>query len=301
MRNARGVFIRIILVLICATAHPYIAEAQLTVPYTFSTATVISSAEMNANMAILTSALNRTGGTITGNIVVSAGITIDGVDLSAWLNQAVLTTSSPTFAAITAGTSTIGTNTTIAGTLGVTSTTTLTGALNANGAVDIAAGLTIGSGNVSLVTAAGKITAISATYFDSLDGTALTGVAKLGSLNTFTAQNDFLDYSETYDSPAISAGTLTVNLNSGTHFLVALNANIATFTVSNVPASKAVAFTVRFTADGTPRTIAWPTGTVWAQGAAPTPTSTNNKRDLYTLITYDGGTTWFGLIGGQSF
>ena len=34
---------------------------------------------------------------------------------------------------------------------------------------------------------AGKIVAISSTYFDSLDGSALTGVAKLASGNAFSA------------------------------------------------------------------------------------------------------------------
>ena len=37
------------------------------------------------------------------------------------------------------------------------------------------------------ITDAGKIVAISASYFASLDGTNLTGVAKTGSANTFTA------------------------------------------------------------------------------------------------------------------
>lgn len=272
------------------------AAAQITPTHVFSPNTVISSSQVNANFALFSNALNRTGGTITGNITVSAGVTIDGVDLSAWLDQSVKIAASPTFAALT-----ITNGATIGTTLAVTGATTLTGALNANGAVDIAAGLTIGSGNVSLVTAAGKITAISSTYFDDLSGVNLTGVAKLASTNAYTAQNDFLDYTESFDSPSISGGTLTVNLNNGSHFLVALNANIATFTVSNVTASKAVAFTVRFTADGTPRTVAWPAGTVWAQGAAPTLTSTNNKRDVFTFITYDGGTTWFGFVGGQNF
>lgn len=47
---------------------------------------VIRAADLNANFTTLANnALNRTGGTITGNIVVNSGVTIDGVDISAVL------------------------------------------------------------------------------------------------------------------------------------------------------------------------------------------------------------------------
>lgn len=288
--------------ILCAFAAN--AQAQVVVPNTFTPNTIISSSQINANFATLLSALNRTGGTITGNITVSAGVTIDGIDISGTLNQAVLTTSSPTFAALTiTNGATVGTSLTVGTTLGVTGATTLTGALNANGAVDIAAGLTIGSGNVSLVTAAGKITAISSTYFDSLDGTNLTGLAKLASNNTFTARQDFTNYTEKGPAAAIAAGTLTLNLSTGTHFEVPLNANINTLTISNVPnpADGVVAFTIAFTADGTPRTITWPASVKWPSGTAPTMTSTNTKIDIITFVSYDAGTSWLGFVGGQSF
>lgn len=195
---------KLALILFCCFALSTEAKAQLTAPYSFSSGSVISSSQINANFALLQNALNRTGGTITGNITASAGVTIDGIDISATLNQTVLTTSSPTFAALTttAG-ATIGT------TLGVTGATTLTGALNANGAVDIAAGLTIGSGNVSLVDGTGKITAISATYFASLDGSNLTSLRNAG----YTSTTQAVTYTAlTTDGVILASGTITVNL-----------------------------------------------------------------------------------------
>jgi len=42
-----------------------------------------------------------------------------------------------------------------------------------------------------LDTATGKIRALDSTCFVSLDGTNLTGIAKLASVNTLTAKNDF--------------------------------------------------------------------------------------------------------------
>src|SRR6478736_8470782 len=70
------------LLLTFALAAP--ALAQVSVPNTFVTGTPILASEMNANFDALESgSLNRAGGTITGNIVVDPGVTIDGVDISA--------------------------------------------------------------------------------------------------------------------------------------------------------------------------------------------------------------------------
>jgi hypothetical protein len=74
----------------------------ITIPNTFDADTTIVSDEVDENFAeIAAKALDKTGDTITGNIAVSNGITIDGRDLSADLDQAVKTTSEPTFAALT--------------------------------------------------------------------------------------------------------------------------------------------------------------------------------------------------------
>lgn len=108
-------------------------------------------------------------------------------------------------------------------------------------------------------------------------------------------------YSEAVTAPTISAGTLTLDLATSNVFNVALNANITTLTISNAASSAAVSFTLIFTADGTPRTITWPGSVLWANGTAPTPTSTNGKRDIYSFVTVNAGTTWFATISGQNF
>lgn len=77
------------------------ASAQVSVPNTFVTGGRILASEVNANFDALESgALNRAGGTITGNIVVDSGITIDGIDVGAVLGG----TGTPTFASVTATT-----------------------------------------------------------------------------------------------------------------------------------------------------------------------------------------------------
>lgn len=253
----RFTFRAFILALTAALAGAVPASAQITIPHSFTFGSIADESQVNANFTALgNSALNRTGGTITGNITVSAGITIDGADISAYLT----------------GGRVISTNT------GATSAT-------------IGGGITAGTGSVAIVDTTGKIPALTSTYFTSTTSSDFTHVRP-----TLT------NYRETKATGTISTGTLAVDLANGNHFAVALNANIATFTVASCPAAgNAVSVTFTFTADGTLRTVAWPSGTVWPGGVAPTMTQTNNKRDLMTLYSWDGCSTWFGLVVGQTF
>jgi hypothetical protein len=110
-------------------------------------------------------------------------------------------------------------------------------------------------------------------------------------------------YMEKTSAPTISSGSLTLNLNNGSIFLVSLNAAITSITISNTPSTSntAVGFSLIFTADGTARSITWPASVKWAGGTAPTLTSTNAKRDVLSFVSTDQGTTWLGFVGGQNY
>lgn len=54
----------------------------ITIPNVFVAGTRIESAPVNANFAAMSNALDKTGDTLTGNLVVGTGITIDGLDIS---------------------------------------------------------------------------------------------------------------------------------------------------------------------------------------------------------------------------
>ena len=78
-------------VLLIALLAPRTASAQISLPNSFSPNTTIYSSEVNANFSTISSkALDRTGGTLTGNISADAGVTIDGVDLSVGIPQTLL-------------------------------------------------------------------------------------------------------------------------------------------------------------------------------------------------------------------
>ena len=106
--------------------------------------------------------------------------------------------------------------------------------------------------------------------------------------------------SEVSASAAISSGTLTLDLSTAGIFYVNLNANITTLAITNTQSIGASAFTLIFIADGTPRVVTWGGSILWPGGFGPTLTSTNGKEDIFSFITLDAGTTWFGFVGGQN-
>jgi hypothetical protein len=109
------------------------------------------------------------------------------------------------------------------------------------------------------------------------------------------------DYSET-TVIANTGTTYTIDLESGNVFNLTLTGD-CTYTFSNPPASgSAGAFTLIQNQDGTgSRTVTWPASVEWAGGSAPAITSTASSTDVFTFITTDGGTTWYGFTGGQDF
>lgn len=110
-----------------------------------------------------------------------------------------------------------------------------------------------------------------------------------------------LNTADKREAPTISAGTLTLNLNSATVFDVNLNANITSIAVQNVQSTGVTSsFVLIFTADGTPRTVTWPNSFKWVGNTAPTLTSTNGKKDIFVFLTTDGGNNWPALVSGQN-
>ena len=111
------------------------------------------------------------------------------------------------------------------------------------------------------------------------------------------------DYSETSTTPTVSAGALTLDLETGNVFEVILTANVTTLSLANPPASgRAGSVTLILRQDGTGgRTVAWPAAVKWAGATPPSVSAAAGAIDLYALVTRDGGTSWYGFIGGKGF
>ena len=97
-----------------------------------------------------------------------------------------------------------------------------------------------------------------------------------------------------------SSNAATLNMRDGTNFVHDLTENV-TYTFSNPAATGNVsAFTLKVIQNASAKTITWPSSVDWPAATAPTLTATNDGVDLFTFITHDGGTTWYGLVVGQA-
>ena len=167
-------------------------------------------------------------------------------------------------------------------------------ALGASGTVTAAAGTLTGA------TLASGVTASSLTSVGTLS--ALTMGGTLALVDQQITRPRFTDYAETYTTPAISSGTLTLNIENGNVFRVSRNANITTVTISNPAATgNACSFTLIFDANGTSYTITWPAAVKWPGGTAPTITTTNSRSDMFVFYTNNAGTTWYAMTAAQNF
>ena len=105
-------------------------------------------------------------------------------------------------------------------------------------------------------------------------------------------------YQETYIAKS-AASTVTCDLATGTHFSVTVSAN-TTFAFSNPPSSgTSYSFTLIITQHSTAVTLTWPSTVDWAGGSAPDAAG-NNEVQAYGFITRDGGTTYYGFLGGTA-
>ncbi len=96
---------RVVLVVLLAMLLPASVLGQISIPNTFTANTVADPDDVNANFTALSVAVDRTGGTLTGNLSADANVTIDGVDISDYLATVVLaqgngSASAPAFAVV---------------------------------------------------------------------------------------------------------------------------------------------------------------------------------------------------------
>ncbi len=116
------------------------------------------------------------------------------------------------------------------------------------------------------------------------------------------AKAELKDYSETSTAPVSAGGTLTLDIVNGNAFDVELFED-TTLTFSNPsPDTKACSFLLVLTQDGTGNwdTI-FPVTVIWSGGGSPNPSLDPNAVDIYTFLTIDAGTVWYGFVGGLDF
>ena len=95
---------------------------------------------------------------------------------------------------------------------------------------------------------------------------------------------------------------LSIDATVASVFTVTLDNAITTFNVTLPTSSRSVTLTFLFTnTTGSNHTINWPSNTKWPGGTSPTMTSLQNATDIISLSTVDGGSSWYGFLGGAEF
>ena len=129
------------------------------------------------------------------------------------------------------------------------------------------------------------------------NGTERMRIGATGAV-TMTGSLKSLTYQETYVAKS-AASTVTCDLATGTSFSVTLDQN-TTFAFTNPPSSgTAFSFTLFITQHSTAVTLTWPNTVDWAGGSAPDAAAANEVQ-AYAFFTRDGGTTYYGFLGGTA-
>jgi hypothetical protein len=131
---------------------------------------------------------------------------------------------------------------------------------------------------------------------------AINGIA-IDLQDQLLTRPELKDFAETSTTPAVSANTLTLDLQTGNVFEVTLTQNVTSLVLANPPAAgRAGTCTLILRQDATGgRTLAWPASVRWALGTPPVVTPHASAIDMYAFVTRDGGTSWYGFPGGQDF
>jgi len=161
-----------------------------------------------------------------------------------------------------------------------------------------------GTGTDAILVAAAVQAVAEGNFSSSNNATRLefhTGASELAAvkmtLNSTGAVKP-VTYQETYVS-LTAAGTVDLDLLSANHFAVTMDEN-TTFTFSDPPASgTSFAFTLIVTQHSTAVTLTWPNTVDWAGGSAPDAAG-DDEVQAYGFITRDGGTTYYGFLGGTA-
>jgi hypothetical protein len=147
------------------------------------------------------------------------------------------------------------------------------------------------------ITATGTVA--SGTWSSTISSATLG--ATLSCADVTIERPEFKDYGETLTT-ANTSTTYTIDLTNGNVFELTLTGN-CTYTFSNPPGSGiGGSFTLIQKQDGSgSRTVSWPASVDWAGGEGPTISSGANDVDVFTFVTTDAGTTWYGFTAGQDF
>jgi len=179
----------------------------------------------------------------------------------------------------------------------------------------VVTGSTIGSSNLAIVPHSSgsggfrMTTVANSTTFSITGNTTITGFANVTSTmqvggittlaaNLVMANNNITrpiltGYTEHEVANTAATGSYSLDCGAANFFDLTLTGNITISPTNVPPATRVWSGTIAAKQDATGgRTITWPAGTKYAGGVSPPATTTANAIDIWSIMTYDGGTTY---------
>lgn len=180
-------------------------------------------------------------------------------------------------------------------------TININGILNIDGLLVNGTGVSVSGHSHGNITSSGTIGSTSGlAVVTTSNGTITTSSNLSFDTNSLSINSR---YTEKVVPVSIVSSGITLNLSSGNLFTTSLTSNITGVTISNPPSSSntSIGFSWILTADGTGRTITWPSSVKWPGGSGPTLTATSGKIDVLSFLSTNNGTSYLGFIGGQNY
>ena len=174
--------------------------------------------------------------------------------------------------------------------------TTITGFANVTTTIQGGSSLTIAGAASGITTLAAGNTTI--TGFANVTTTMQIGGITTLAANLVMANNNITrpiltGYTEHEVANTATTGTWTMDCGAANFFDLTLTGNITIAPTNVPPATRVWSGSIAAKQDATGgRTITWPAGTKYAGGVSPPATTTANALDIWSIMTYDGGTTY---------
>lgn len=186
-----------------------------------------------------------------------------------------------------------------------------TGSLQGSASYAVSASYVIGGGGASVTNpgnnyvitsdgTTGGLVGENRLLFDGSNLSVSGSILMSGSI----ANPNLYGYTETFVSSSVSSyagGLLNPNLTISNIYKLTLDSAVTQLNPTNAPMTgTAGSLVLILVGDGTPRSVSWGPYVTWSQGSAPGVVSGSGRQDIYSFITYNGGTNWYGFINIQN-
>jgi hypothetical protein len=111
-----------------------------------------------------------------------------------------------------------------------------------------------------------------------------------------------LNYSENTTNIPVLNNTITLDLSRGNTFIIDLTQDIHKFVLNNTP-DETYTFTLLIKQRGL-RNVNWNFDNnilKWSNNEIPLVSQNAENEDIYSFVTFAGGGTWYGFVGGQNY